>query len=127
MEEFVVQNGLIVSGSLSVTNNIVPRVATIASSATPTPDADTTDLYAVTALATGATLGAPTGTPIHGQKLTIRILDNGSAQTLAYNAIYRAFGTALPTTTTISKTLYLGCIYNSADATWDVVAVTEQV
>ena len=127
MGEYVVQNGLIVSGSLSVTDNITPRITLIASSTTPTPNIDTTDLYAVTALATGATLGAPTGTPIHGQKLTIRIKDDGTARSLAYNAIYRAFGAALPTTTTISKTLYLGCIYNSTESTWDVVAVTEQV
>lgn len=106
---------------------IQPRATSIASSATPTPDADTTDIYIVTALATGATLGAPTGTPVQGQKLTIRIKDNGGAQTLAYNAAYRAFGATLPTTTTASKTLYLGCIYNSTDAVWDVVAVTEEV
>jgi hypothetical protein len=106
---------------------IQPRVTSIASSATPTPDADTTDLYVITALATGATLGAPTGTLVQGQKLTIRIKDNGGAQSLAYNAVYRAFGSALPTTTTASKTLYLGCIYNSTDSVWDVVAVTEQV
>ena len=106
---------------------IQPRVTSIASSATPTPDVDTTDLYVITALATGATLGAPTGTLVQGQKLTIRIKDNGGAQSLAYNAVYRAFGSALPTTTTASKTLYLGCIYNSTDSVWDVVAVTEQV
>jgi hypothetical protein len=106
---------------------IQPRVTTIASSATPTPNADTTDLYIITALATGATFGAPTGTPVQGQKLTIRVEDNGGAQSLAYNAIYRAFGAALPTTTTAGKTLYLGCIYNSTDSSWDVVAVTEQV
>ena len=106
---------------------IQPRVTSIASSATPTPNADTTDLYIITALAVGATFGAPTGTPVQGQKLTIRIEDNGGAQSLAYNAIYRAFGVALPTTTTAGKTLYLGCIYNSTDSAWDVVAVTEQV
>jgi len=106
---------------------IQPRVTSIASSATPTPDADTTDMYIITALATGATFGSPTGTPVQGQKLMIRIEDNGSAQSLAYNAIYRAFGAALPTTTTIGKTLYLGCIYNSTDSAWDVVATAEQV
>jgi len=106
---------------------IQPRTTSIASSATPTPNADTTDLYIITALAVGATLGAPTGTLVQGQKLTIRIKDNGGAQSLAYNAVYRAFGAALPTTTTVGKTLYLGCIYNSTDSAWDVVAVAEQV
>jgi hypothetical protein len=32
----------------------------------------------------------------------------------------------LPTTTVISKTLYLGMIYNSTDTKWDVVAVAQE-
>jgi hypothetical protein len=105
---------------------IVPRITAIASSATPTPDAGTTDLYQVTALAAGATFGSPTGTPVDGQKMMIRILDNGTARALAWNAIYRAVGTVLPTTTVISKTLYVGIIYNSASAKWDVLAVGQE-
>jgi hypothetical protein len=52
--------------------------------------------------------------------------DNGTARTLAWNAIYRAVGITLPATTVISKTLYLGMIYNSADSKWDVVAVSQE-
>jgi len=69
---------------------------------------------------------APTGTPTNGQKLIIRVKDNGTARSLAWNAIYRALGVTLPTTTVLSKTLYLGAIYNSADSKWDVVAVAQQ-
>lgn len=105
---------------------ITKRVSTTASSATPTPNADTDDIYTVTALATGATFGAPSGTPTNGQGLIIRIKDNAGAQTLAWNVIYRAVGVTLPTTTVISKTIYVGCIYNDADSKWDVVAVQEQ-
>ena len=105
---------------------IAPRVASTASSATPTPDADTTDVYILTALAAGATFGAPTGTPVQGQALLIRIKDNGSAQTLAFNAIYRALGITLPTTTVISKTMYLAATYNSTDTKWDVVGLREE-
>jgi hypothetical protein len=32
----------------------------------------------------------------------------------------------LPTTTVISKTLYLGMIFNNADTKWDVVAVAQE-
>lgn len=105
------------------TINALARVTTIASSATPTPNSDTTENYTVTALAAGATFGAPTGTPVDGQKLLIRVKDNGVARTLAFNAIYRA-GTdvTLPTTTVISKTMYMGFVYNSADTKWDLVA-----
>jgi hypothetical protein len=105
---------------------LAPRVTSTASSGTPTPDADTTDIYILTALAAGATFGAPTGTPVQGQALVIRIKDNGTARALAFNAIYRAVGATLPTTTVISKTMYLGLIYNSTDTKWDVVAVREE-
>ena len=102
---------------------LIPRVDTITSSGTPTPNVDTTDHYTVTALAVTATFGAPSGTPNDGQKLIIRIKDNGTARVLAWDAIYRA-GTdvPLPTTTVISKTMYLGFIYNSTDSKWDLVA-----
>jgi hypothetical protein len=103
-----------------------PRIGTTASSTAPTPDADSHDQYNVTALAAGATFGAPTGTPTDGQKLLIRVKDNGTARTLAYNAVYRALGIALPTTTVISKTMYWGMVYNAADAVWDVLAVGTQ-
>lgn len=112
-----------ISSTNTFTNKrVTPRVGTTASSATPTPDADAHDHYTVTALAAGATFGAPTGTPTDGQKLLIRVKDNGTARTLAFNAIFRAVGITLPTTTVISKTLYLGCVYNSADTKWDVIA-----
>lgn len=106
--------------------NKAGRTNTVTSSATPTPAGDTTDYFTVTALAVGATFAAPTGTPINGQKLIIRIKDNGTSRSLAYNAIYRALGVTLPTDTTINKTIYLGMIYNSTDSKWDVVAVAEE-
>lgn len=111
----------------TLTNKRVPPlIATTASSATPTPNCDNTDLFAVTALAVGATFAAPVGAPVAGQKLIIRIKDSGTAQTLAWNAIYRVIGTVLPTTTVVSKVLYLGFIYNGGDGKWDCLAVGQQ-
>ena len=100
--------------------------ASTASSSTPTPNADTDEVYILTALAAGAVFGAPTGTPVDGQPLMIRIKDNGTARTLGWNAAYRAVGVTLPTTTVISKTLYVGCIYNVADSKWDVLGVSQE-
>jgi hypothetical protein len=102
---------------------IDPRVDTITSSSTPTPDVSAGDLFTVTALAAGATFGVPTGTPVQGSKLMIRIKDNGTARSLAFNAIYRPIGVTLPTTTVISKTMYLLAVYNFTDTKWDVLAV----
>lgn len=52
----------------------------------------------------------------------IRIKDNGTARVLAWNAIYRGGDTTLPTTTIISKTMFLLFVYNSVDAKWDLVS-----
>lgn len=106
---------------------VTKRVGTTASSSTPTPNADANDMYTVTALAANATFGAPTGTPTDGQSLVIRIKDNATARTLAWNAAYRAVGSILPTTTVTSKTMYLAFIYNSADSKWDMVAYNQEV
>lgn len=115
-------------GDLPNGARIAPRVTTIASSATPTPNGDTSDVFTVTALAANATFGAPTGTPVNCQPLTLRITDNGTARTLAWNAIYRSFyGAVLPYTTVINKTLYIELMWNSASSTWDCQSVREQL
>jgi hypothetical protein len=114
------------SGTISIANTQTP--GTTASAATITPTS-TTAQYNVTALATGATFAVPSGSPVDGQRLTIRIKDNGTAQTLTWTTTsggYRIIGTTLPTTTTASKVIYVGCVYNSQDTFWDVVAVATQ-
>jgi hypothetical protein len=108
---------------------ITDRVTSTASTGTPTPDVSTTDQFVLTALAVPATFGVPTGSPTDGQKLIIRILDNGTARALTWTTTsggYRVIGTTLPTTTVVSKTTYVGCIYNTAASFWDVVAVVTQ-
>ena len=105
------------------TNLVQQRTNTIASAATVTPTADLSDVYEVTQLATAATIAAPSGTPQTNQKLLIKLRDNGTAQTLSWNAVYRVVETTLPTTTVANKTHYIGCIYNTTDSVWDVIAV----
>ena len=115
------------TGAETLTNKrVTSRVATIASSATPTPDIDSYDGLTITALAEGATFGAPSGTPTDFQPFIIRIKDDGTARSLAFNAIYRAVGVELPSTTVLGKTLYLGLLYNSAATKYDVVAVVQE-
>lgn len=104
--------------------------ASTASGSTITPISDVTNQYNVTALAVAATIAAPTGTPVDGQKLTIRIKDDGTARALTWTTgsggSFREVGAVLPTTTVANKTVYVGCIYNSADLRWDVVAVSQE-
>jgi hypothetical protein len=109
---------------------VTPRIGTTTSSATITPTSDLSDQYNVTALATTATFAIPSGTPTDGQKLSIRIKDSGSGQTISWTTTaggYRVIGTTLPTSIAAGKTIYVGCVYNAADSFWDVVAVATQV
>jgi len=115
------------TGTETLTNKrIDPRVTSAASASSLTPDISASDVYAYTALAAGLTINAPTGTPVDGDKLIFRLLDNGTSRSLTWNATYTVIGVTLPTATTISKTTYVGCIYNANNTRWDVIAVTTQ-
>lgn len=105
------------------TNLIQTRTVTVSTGATITPASDTADTYEVTALDTAATVAAPSGTPQNNQRLLLKIRDNGTARALTWDAVYRVVEVTLPTTTTVNKTLYVGCIYNTTDSKWDVLAV----
>ena len=107
------------------TDKLELTVRSTTSNATLTPASDDTQ-YIVTALAVNATISAPSGTPVNGHKLLLRIKDNGTSRTLTWNAIYRALGVTLHTATTASKVLYIGCSYNSTAVKWDVIAVSEE-
>lgn len=102
---------------------ITPRVGSVASSATPTIDCGLYDQFNITALAAAITGVTITGTPTDGQKLLVRIKDNGTARALAWGTSFMSSGTAtLPTTTAVSKTHLVGFIYDSTAAKWVCVA-----
>lgn len=114
-------------GAATLSNKrINPRVSTTTSAASITPDISAFDQYNLTAQAVALTVNAPTGTPVDGNKLIVRILDNGSSQTISWNATYTSIGVSLPTATNAGKVTYVGCIYNANNTRWDVVAVTTQ-
>ena len=135
--EIVIGSGAVGNGSNTTTlgnssteaiklyGTLIPNINTIVTSATITPNTVSCSQYNVTALAVNATIAAPTGTLYDGQKLTIRIKDDGTARALTWNAAYRVVGSTLPTTTNASGILYVGCIYNLQDSIWDVVAVAQ--
>jgi hypothetical protein len=112
------------AGAETYTNKrITIRVGTETSNTTTSINTDSYDMWTITALAAADAITA-TGTPTEGQKLLIRIKDNGTARALTFNSIFRASSDlALPSTTIISKTLYLGFIYNNTDSKWDLVAL----
>lgn len=105
---------------------ITRRVNTVASSGTPTINTDTTDLFTITALAANITSFTTnlSGTPVNGDELEIRILDNGTAHTLAWGTSFAATGTVgLPSTTVISTTIRIFLEWNSASSKWECVSV----
>ena len=114
------------STSTLTNKRIDPRVVSTASSTTVTPDISAADIYAFTALSTTLVIATPTGTPVDGNKLIFRILDNGTTRTLTWSTTYTAIGVTLPTATTANKTVYVGCIYNTNNTRWDAIAVTTQ-
>jgi hypothetical protein len=120
-----------VSGMSYVTKSVTgadiinPRVQSVVSAATVTATS-LNDLVKITAQAAALTLANPTGTFAEGQALIFRIKDNGTARAITFGANFRAVGVTLPTTTTISKTTYVGCIYNSTDDKFDVIASLTQ-
>jgi len=127
-DEFIIEDSADSGNKKSIKRKtlIDPISTSTSSTATLTVDADSTDFAVITAQAEGLTIEAPTGTPVQGQKLIIRIKDDGSARSISFNAIFTAIGVTLPTTTTVSKKLYIGCIYNDTDTKWDVIAIKEE-
>jgi len=123
---YVDSSGNFTVASAVTSTRINPRAISAASASSLTPDVAVADQYAYTALAANLTINAPTGTPVDGQKLLFRILDNGTTRTLTWNATFTVIGAVLPTSTTANKMIYVGCIYNAANTRWDVIAVTTQ-
>lgn len=123
----------VVIPSISSTNTftnkrITARVTTIASNGTPTVNTDNTDLVTITALAVNITNMTTnlSGTETNGQKLIYRILDNGTPRTISWGTSFEDAGEALPTTTTTSKLLTVGFIYDTVSSKWGCVAVADE-
>jgi hypothetical protein len=114
----------------TVTGTIVQYAETsISSNATWSPAGNArVNWYQITAQGVAVTtVSAPSGTPVNHNELFIRVKDDGTARAIGgWDAIYRA-GTnlALPTTTTLGKTMYIKFFYNSADSKWDLVSVID--
>lgn len=90
---------------------------------------DLWDQFNVIGITGTISFGAPIGSPVDGQKLMIRVKDNGVARFVGWTTSaggFRPIGTVLPSATVPGKTLYIGSIYNTADGYWDVVAVAQE-
>jgi hypothetical protein len=114
------------TGTETLTNkDIVERVVAIADGTSITINADTTDIatQANTQTAGTLTINAPTGTPVNGQKIVLR-LQSTNVQTFSWNAIFAgSVDLPLPTASTGSSDYdYLGFVYNSTASKWQLLA-----
>lgn len=112
------------SVTATLTNKrITSRVKQDASHTTSvTMDSDSYDEYDITAQAWDLLFNNPSGTPTNCQKLLVRIKDNGTARALTYGAQFASGGWTLPTTTTISKKLWIWFEWDSSDSKWYCIA-----
>jgi len=106
---------------------ISERLATEASSATPTINTDTTDYYSLTALATNVTSFTTnlSGTPTKGQKLIIEVTPTAT-RTVTWGASFEDGNVhSLPTEFTGTTTVQLGFMWNSITSKWKLVALDQ--
>ena len=66
------------------------------------------------------------GSPNDFDKLIIRILDNGTAQTIAWGTSYVQKGVPLPLTTILSKRLEVSLEWDSVATKWCCVGVQQE-
>jgi len=102
------------------------RIWTATTDATPDINADAYDVVTITALGAAITDVNMSGTPTNFQKLTFRILDDGTARAIAWGSDFEDNGAVLPTTTVISKLLTVGFIYDTVSSKWGCVAVANE-
>jgi len=122
--ELSVTDSVITVTVSNVSNGELPVYETT-SLTTLTPDLDSYSAFEITAQGESLTVANPTGTIGNFDGFPIRITDDGTPQVINYGNQYRAFGEALPTTTTVGKTLYLICIRNTTYSVFDTASREE--
>lgn len=91
-----------------------------------TMDSDSYDEYDITAQAGALLFNNPSWTPTNCQKLMVRIKDNWTARALTYWSQFASWAATLPTTTTLSKKLWIWFEWDSTDSKWYCLATGVQ-
>ena len=122
-----------VTGQARVTGGILPRTGSLSPSAgTVSWNSSNSTQFNFTATASAlTTVSADSGyaTAVDGQKVIFRVLGaSGATVTFSQSGSgsFKFRGIAIPTGLVLTTNIYLyvGCIYNSATTSWDVIAVT---
>jgi hypothetical protein len=101
-----------------------PRLVTVTAGATPAINTDLGNLFTISALGAAITSMTTnlTGTPFDGQIMEVRILDDGTARAITWGASFASGPGTLPTTTILSKWLYVAFQYSSSRSKWMCMA-----
>lgn len=83
------------------------------------------EYYDISALSSSLNIANPTVQFSDFDAFIIRVTDNGTSRALTYGDMYVALDTALPSATTIGKTLIYGCIYDTASNKINIKATEE--
>jgi hypothetical protein len=116
-------NGIIKGTSL--TGRMLQRVVTTSQSTTPTINTDNTDIALITGLNQAITSMTTnlSGTPVHGDKLEIDIVDDGTPRAISWGAKFGSTSfTTLPTITQASTMLRVLLQWNSINLLWECLA-----
>jgi hypothetical protein len=109
------------------------RIFSTASDTSPLAwNSDLYDTTIITAQAEALTISADAGVAqFDGKRHLFRFKDDGVARALTFTTgsskSFRAVGRVIPTTTVISKELYVGVVWNAGAARWDVISVAREV
>ncbi len=115
----------LIATTIGISNNTATRVVTLADAATVTPNISTTDIGILTSLSQTTTFANPTGSPVDGQSLIIRVTSTISRR-LFWGTNYSAASNGyLPERTTGGGVEdYVQFRYAFADLKWDLVSTT---
>jgi hypothetical protein len=121
--------GQVAAFTQTLTNKrITPRRVAVTQSATPATNTDNIDIAVITGLAQAITSMSSglTGTPVAGDEIDFEITDDGTARAITWGASFLGTtGTGLPTTTILSKTLYVKFRYTGS--VWQSLASTSSL
>lgn len=109
----------------TITNKrIQPRLVSVTQAATPAINSDNGDIFTITGLAQNITSMTTnlTGSPVDGQKMEIRITDNGTGRTISWGASFASTTVTLPSATTMSTRLRVGLEWDATASAWACVA-----
>ncbi len=117
-------NWEVIEGDGIKNTRIQPRVLSITSASSITPELFLYDRYKVTALAENITINNPATFYIgDGEQMIIALKDDGTSRTITWGNKYASGDVTLPTATTAGKWLYIGLQYNSTADKWHCLAV----